>query len=78
MKDVQIVLVSEIGYKSLLYSLFHSAAGLVLVGAVGKTAVVKHLPHLGEEMRHFLFLEIHHAELLDAGGVDDKSVTERK
>ena len=52
---------------------FHGAAGFVAVGAVGKVAVVQHCPHLGEEVAELLCVEIHHAEFLDAGGVDQVS-----
>ena len=69
-KNVEIVVVALGRQGSILHGLFHCTVGLVGVGAVGKAALRYQRPHFGEEMREFLAAEIHHAKLLDAGGVN--------
>ena len=72
-KDIEVVLVALSTDKALFYGFFYCTAWLMLVGAVGETAVVEAGTHLREEMREFLPVEVHHAELLDAGSVDEIS-----
>lgn len=69
--DAEVVAVAFGADAAVVDGLQDGAAGLVAVGAVGEAAVVQHAAHLGKEMAEFLRGEVHHAKLLDAGGVDE-------
>ena len=69
----EVVAVALLADDTLLHGGLDGALRLVAMGAVGEAAAVQHTPHLGEEVAQFLRVEVHHAELLDAGGVDQVS-----
>ena len=73
LEDIEIILVTLGADAAVVDGLLNGAPGLVAMGAVGKMAVMEQGAHFGEEMGEFLRAEVHHAKLLDAGGVDEVS-----
>lgn len=70
--DGEVVVVALGADEAIVDGLFDGAVGFVAVGAVGEMAVVEDAAHLGEEVGKLAKREVDHAELFDAGGVDEE------
>ena len=74
-QNAQIAAVAALADARFLHSLAHGASGLVGVGAIGETAIVRGGKNFFKIVRHFGFFKIDGAEPLHPRGVDNGAAT---